>query len=69
MALLPDDPRARTLDAAIEGTGPLTATLRAVGVRFVLDDADGPRFQVAARLPGSVMIVNLPSLTVYQLPG
>jgi hypothetical protein len=69
VALLPDDPRARTLDAAIDGTGPLTATLRAAGVRFVLDDGDGPGSQVAARLPGSVMIVNLPGLTVYQLPG
>ncbi len=69
VALLPDDPRARSLDAAIDGTGQLTATLRAAGVRFVLDDADGPGSQVAARLPGSVMIVNLPGLTVYQLPG
>src|SRR3984957_12718117 len=68
-ALTPDDPRARSLDAAIDGNGPLTATLRAAGVRFVLDDADGPRSQVAARLPGSVMIINLPGLTVYQLPG
>ena len=69
VALTPDDPRARTLDAAIDGTGPLTATLRAAGVRFVLDDADVSRSQVAARLPGSVMIINLPGLTVYQLPG
>jgi hypothetical protein len=69
VALTPDDPRARSLDAAIDGTGPLTATLRAAGVRFVLDDADGPQPQVAARLPGSVMIINLPGLTVYQLPG
>ena len=67
-ALAPDDPRARSLDAAIDGTGPLTATLRAAGVRFVLDDADGPKSQVAARLPGSVVIINLPGLTVYQLP-
>ncbi|MFZ0186224.1 MAG: hypothetical protein WAL72_04665, partial [Streptosporangiaceae bacterium] len=69
VALAPDDPRARSLDAAIDGTGPLTATLRASGVRFVLDDADGPRSEIAARLPGSAMIVNLPGLTVYQLPG
>ena len=69
VALAPDDPRARSLDAAIDGTAPLTATLRAVGVRFVLDDADGPQSRVAARLPGSVMIINLPGLTVYQLPG
>jgi hypothetical protein len=47
----------------------LTATLRAAGVRFVLDDSDGPQSRVAARLPGSVMIINLPGLTVYQLPG
>ena len=69
VALAPDDPRARSLDAAIDGAGPLTAALRAAGVRFVLDDADGPQSQVAARLPGSVMIINLPGLTVYQLPG
>ena len=69
VALTPDDPRARSLDAAIDGAGPLTATLRAAGVRFVLDDADGPQSRVAARLPGSAMIINLPGLTVYQLPG
>ncbi len=69
VALTPDDPRARSLDRAAGGTGPLTATLRAAGVRFVLDDADAPRSQVAARLPGSVMIIDLPGLTVYQLPG
>jgi hypothetical protein len=69
VALLPDDPRARSLNVAIDGTGPLTATLRAAGVRFVLDDADGLGSQVAARLPGSVIIINLPGLTVYQLPG
>jgi hypothetical protein len=69
VALAPDDPRARGLDAAIDGGGPLTATLRAAGVRFVLDDADGPGTQVARRLPGSVVIINLPGLTVYQLPA
>ena len=69
VTLTPDDPRARSLDAAIDGTGPLTATLRTAGVRFVLDDADDLRFQVAGRLPGSVMIIDLPGLTVYQLPG
>ena len=69
VALTPDDPRARSLDGVIDGTGPLTAALRAAGVRFVLDDADGPGTRVAARLPGSVMIINLPGLTVYQLSG
>ena len=69
VALAPDDPQARSLAGAIAAGGPLTATLRAAGVRFVLDDADGPGPQVAARLPGSVVIINLPGLTVYQLPG
>jgi len=70
--LWPDDPRARGLDGAIRGGGPLTAALRAAGVRFVLDDAAGPepdRPQVAARLPGSIVIIDQPGLTVYQLPG
>ncbi len=69
VALAADDPRARSLAGAIAAGGPLTATLRAAGVRFVLDDADGPGPQVAARLPGSVVIINLPGLTVYQLSG
>jgi hypothetical protein len=70
--LAPDDPLARRLDGAIRGGGPLTVTLRAAGVRFVLDDAGGPgsqASQVAARLPGAVVIVNQPTLTVYQLPS
>jgi len=67
VALAPDDPRARSLTSAIDGNGPLTAALRAAGVRFVLDDAGGPRPHLAARLPGSVVIINLPGLTVYQL--
>jgi hypothetical protein len=69
VALAPDDARARALASAIAVGGPLTATLRAAGVRFVLDDPDGPGSQVAARLPGSVVIIDLPGLTVYQLPG
>jgi len=67
--LAPDDPRARDLASAIRGSGPLTATLRAAGVRFVLDDADGPQPQLGRRLPGSVLIIDQPGLTVYQLPG
>jgi hypothetical protein len=69
VALAPDDPRARGLTSAIDGSGPLTAVLRAAGVRFVLDDADGPGPRLAARLPGSAVIIDLPGLTVYQLPG
>ncbi len=68
VALVPDDPRARGLSAAIGGGGPLTAALHAAGVRFVLDDADDPGPRLTARLPGSVVIIDLPGLTVYQLP-
>jgi len=67
--LAPDDPRARALDGVIGGRGPLTAALRAAGVRFVLDDPDGPDPGIGARLPGSVVIIDQPGLTVYQLPG
>ncbi len=63
--LAPDDPRARRLDSAIRASGPLTAILGAAGVRFVLDDADDP----GPRLPGAVLLVGQPGLTVYQLPG
>jgi hypothetical protein len=69
VALAPDDPRARRLGHAIAAGGPLTGTLRAAGVRFVLDDADGPDPGIAARLPGSAVIIRQPGLTVYQLPG
>jgi hypothetical protein len=70
VALAPDDPAARGLARAIAAGGPLTAALRAAGVRFVLDDANGsgPQPQVTARLPGSVVIFSGPGLTVYQLP-
>ena len=66
VGLVPDDPRARRLDAAIRGDGPLTAALGAAGVRFVVDDADGPG--PGARLPGAVVLVDQPGLTVYRLP-
>ena len=69
VALVPDDPQARSLADAIAAHGPLTATLRTAGVRFVLDDADGSGRQLAARLPGSAVIIDQPGLTVYQLPG
>ena len=67
--LAPDDPRARALDGAIGGSGSLTAALRAAGVRFVLDDAEPDRLRVGARLPGAVVIINQPGLTIYQLPA
>jgi hypothetical protein len=69
VTLAPDDPRARVLAGVLRGSGPLTAPLRAAGIRFVLDDATSPQPQIGARLPGSVMIIDQPGLTVYQLPG
>ena len=71
VALVPDDPRARALDGPIQGTGPLTGTLRAAGVRFVVDDADTGQSltSVSQRLPGAVMMISQPGLTVYSLPG
>jgi hypothetical protein len=65
VGLAPDDPRARRLDGVIRGGGPLTAALRTAGVRFVVDDADGP----GPRLPGAVVVVDQPGLTVYRVPG
>jgi hypothetical protein len=69
VALAPDDPRARRLDGAIRGAirggGPLTSALGAAGVRFVVDDAGG----AGPRLPGAVVLVDQPGLTVYRLPG
>jgi hypothetical protein len=69
VTMAPDDPRARRLDGIIGGGGPLTAALRAAGVRFVVDDAGRPGQQVGSRLPGAVVIVHQPGLTVYRLPG
>ena len=65
VGLAPDDPRARRLDGVIRGGGALTAALRTAGVRFVVDDADGS----GPRLPGAVVVVDQPGLTVYRVPG
>jgi hypothetical protein len=65
--LAPDNPDAQRLNALLTGdSGPLTAPLRAAGVRFVLVDA-GPG--LAARLPGATTIIDQPGLVVYELPG
>ena len=71
VALAPDDPRARALDGPVQGAGSLTGTLRAAGVRFVVDDADAGQSltSVSRRLPGAVMMISQPGLTVYSLPG
>jgi hypothetical protein len=76
-ALAPDDPRARRLDGLISSVGPLTAALRAAGVRFVVIDGAPPDARdpqnaqdtpAGARLPGATAIYNQPDLVVYQIP-
>jgi hypothetical protein len=64
--LAPDDPRARRLNAAVAGAGPLSTALRAAGVRFVLVDA-GP--SPGGRLPGFTLIIDQSGLVVYELAG
>jgi hypothetical protein len=77
LALAPDDPAARRLDALIASAGPMTAALRAVGVRFVVVDGapisapdphDARDTPAGARLPGAVLLYNRPELVVYQIP-
>jgi hypothetical protein len=77
-ALAPDDPRARRLDGLISSVGPLTAALRAAGVRFVVIDGAPPDARdpqnaqdtpAGARLPGATAIYNQPDLVVYQILG
>jgi hypothetical protein len=77
LALAPDDPAARRLDRLIASGGPMTAALRAAGVRFVVVDgaplsAPDPRdardTPAGARLPGAIRLNNQPELVVYQIP-
>jgi hypothetical protein len=66
IALAPDDPAARRLNAVVAGSGPLTRALTAAGIRFVVMDGDG---SAAARLPGCTLLTAGPGLAVYQVPG
>jgi hypothetical protein len=77
LALAPDDPAARRVDRLIASGAPMTAALRAAGVRFVVVDgaplsAPDPRdardTPAGARLPGAVRLYNEPELVVYQIP-
>jgi hypothetical protein len=66
---------ARRLGPAIDSGRPLTAALRAAGVRFVIVDAGPmlgrPRGQLAriARLPGAQVLLASPDLIVFRLPA
>jgi hypothetical protein len=77
LSLAPDDPAARRLDALIGSAGPMTAGLRAAGVRFVVVDGaplsapdphDARDTPAGARLPGAMLLYNRPELVVYQIP-
>src|SRR5215469_12947765 len=63
--LQPDDPDARRLTGVIHAPGPLTRSLAAAGVRFVIVDGGS----AAGRLPGCVVVARGPGLVVYQVPG
>jgi hypothetical protein len=66
--LNPDDPAARRLTAAITGTGPLTRTFAAAGVRFVIVDAGPAANGAARRLAGSQLLIDQSGLAVYRVP-
>jgi hypothetical protein len=59
--LRPDDQAAARLDGVIRAPGPLTASLGAAHVRFVIVDGGG-------RLPGCTVLIARPGLAVYQVP-
>src|SRR5215468_4384102 len=63
--LQPDDPDARRLTGVIHAPGPLTRSLAAAGVRFVIVDGGS----TPGRLPGCVVVARGPGLVVYQVPG
>ena len=67
--LAPDDPRARRLDAAITGSGPLTSTFATAGVRFVIVDTSLAANAAGRRLPGCRLLLTGPGLAVYQVPA
>lgn len=70
-----ESPSARRLGPVISSARPLTAPLRAAGVRFVIVDAGPllgrPRSRLAdlARLPGAQVLIASRDLIVFKLPG
>ena len=66
--LAPDDPQARRLAAAITGTGPLTRTFSAAGVRFVIVDASPASPAAVRRLAGCQRLIDQSGLAVYRVP-
>ncbi len=70
-----EDPVARRLNPVISAAGPLTAALRAAGVRYVIVDAGallgrrGPGLAAEARVPGASVVLASGDLILYQLPA
>jgi hypothetical protein len=64
LSMTPDDPDARALNAVIDGSGPMTESLRRAGIEFVLVDA-GP--SMTSRLPGCRVVANQDGIDAYQV--
>jgi hypothetical protein len=70
-----EDLAARRLNPVMFAAGPLTAALRAAGVRYVIVDAGtllgrrGPRLAAEARVPGASVVLASGDLILFQLPG
>jgi len=68
-----ENPAARRLDTLIRSAAPLTAPLRAAGVRYVIVDAGWPPGEappgptLARRLTGAAVVLAGPNVIVYQL--
>jgi hypothetical protein len=64
-----EDPLARRIAAAVTGSGPLVAMLRAQGYAGVLVELDQPGAAAdVARLGGASLVVSTPTLAVYGVP-
>ncbi|MFG2002258.1 hypothetical protein ACGFNU_24210 [Spirillospora sp. NPDC048911] len=65
-----EDPRARRLDEVVRSGGPLTAGLRAAGIRYVALDAETSAANpVRGRLAGAEPVLDRPDLVLYRIEG
>ncbi|WP_019629876.1 hypothetical protein [Actinomadura atramentaria] len=62
-----EDPRARRLDPLVSGGGPLTAGLRAAGIRYVAFDAETSGNPYYARLAGAHRVLADRDLVLYRV--
>lgn len=67
-AVAAEDPRARRIDAILRAPGPVTAPLRAAGVRYVVLDAEtAPGGPLRDRLEGAELVLDRPDVVAYRL--